>query len=344
MLITIFTGRKEMFSMTNFEFKSKFADQLYAFIKMKEDLGQKSLSYGKLIYMFDRYLVENNPECDLITQEIVEDWIITMVNNKEITIYMKLSALNQFCRYLAHIGIPCYIPRLPKYRKSGSDFAPYVFSHEEMDRIFKVADSLRLKQNNGNSRLFCVPVVIRLFYSTGLRLNEALGLRNRHINIKDRTITLEITKNNQHRIVPINDSLKDVLDQYIKEREKLPIVDVNDDDKYFFVSTLGNHIGANTFHHYFTQILKEAGIKRCKGKIGPRVHDLRHTFAVHSLVEMSKNGVDLYTALPILSVFLGHRDIRITEQYVRFTQELFPDIISQSEKLTSDIFPNYKAE
>lgn len=72
----------------------------------------------------------------------------------------------------------------------------------------------------------------------------------------------------------------------------------------------------------------------------PRVHDIRHSFAVHSLEKMVKSGEDIYCALPILSVFLGHKTIAGTEKYVRMTQEIFPEIIKMENHLTSFVFPN----
>lgn len=90
---------------------------------------------------------------------------------------------------------------------------------------------------------------------------------------------------------------------------------------------------------WFRIILRKCGIPHCAKK-GPRVHDLRHTFAVHSLMHQVKNGADIYCMLPILAVFLGHKKLSDTEIYVRLTQEMYPDILKQEITITRFLFPS----
>ena len=326
-----------MCSMTKYVFQSKFATQMASFVKMKTTMGCERRFYEANLYLFDSYLCEYHPNCDLITQEITTGWKETMANNTRGTIYHKYCVLNAFCRYLNHIGYPCYIPRLPKWSQSG--FVPYIFTHDEITRMFNFLDNLRMKQHNGNCHYFCIPALFRLLYGTGLRMGEALSLKNRNVDLESRTILLEITKNNQHRMIPINDSLYVVLLQYTNEKRKLRRLRRNGPDDYFFVSVLGDDMRASTVHNYFKQALHSCGIPRNAGRIGPRVHDLRHTFAVHSLIQQTKAGTDLYCSLPILSVFLGHRDYRDTEIYVRLTIDMFPEIIEKEEQLLENVFP-----
>lgn len=99
-------------------------------------------------------------------------------------------------------------------------------------------------------------------------------------------------------------------------------------------------MSANAVYLHFRRILEKCCIShRGKGQ-GPRVHDLRHTFAVHSLYHMVKSGLDIYTAWPVLSVLLGHHDIYATEHYVRLTLEIYPDLIKETGKKLGDIFPD----
>ena len=93
-------------------------------------------------------------------------------------------------------------------------------------------------------------------------------------------------------------------------------------------------------HDWFRKLLKTCGIPFIGGNHGPRVHDLRHTFAVHSLMQQVRAGADIYCALPILSVYLGHKTLSGTERYVRLTQEMFPDIINLEESVSSYVFPS----
>lgn len=83
------------------------------------------------------------------------------------------------------------------------------------------------------------------------------------------------------------------------------------------------------------QILIQANIP--KDRI--RLHDLRHTFAVHSLAKMAEEGMDLYCSLPILSTYLGHQSLRATNNYVRLTSEMYPELIRKIDIIGFDIFP-----
>ena len=92
------------------------------------------------------------------------------------------------------------------------------------------------------------------------------------------------------------------------------------------------------------RILTEAKIPYLGGGHGPRVQDLRFTFAVHSLVQMHHKGMDLYYCLPILSQYLGHSSIEATEHYVSLTQEMYPELIQHRNAIDSSVFPEVKYE
>ena len=96
---------------------------------------------------------------------------------------------------------------------------------------------------------------------------------------------------------------------------------------------------AQTIYNRFRDVLFICGIPhRGKGK-GPRLHDLRHTFAVHSLQQLAENGEDLYTVLPILSEYMGHSSVSATQYYLRLTAEVFPDIMEMVEEKFGDVYP-----
>ena len=142
-----------------------------------------------------------------------------------------------------------------------------------------------------------------------------------------------------HRIIPVNPSLKIVLEDYVSYRNKMPIADIGKADKLFFVNCTGKSITEVGVLARFKEILKSSKIPYMGKNRGPRVHDLRHSFAVHSLHQMVSNGMDIYCALPILSVFLGHKNIYDTEWYVRMTQEIFHDLVRIQEDIAAFVFP-----
>jgi len=215
-----------------------------------------------------------------------------------------------------------------------------VFTHEQIQSIFDACDSLTVyDRGNMDSRLFAMPGMLRILYSTGMRVGEAISLLNRDIDLDRRLIVIRKTKNQQQRLIPINPSLYQVLNQYINARNRLPLQNADAKDATFFISPSGLALTQSRIYAWFMKVLKKCGIPHIAGH-GPRVHDLRHTCAVHSLMRQVKAGTDIYCVLPVLSVFLGHRKISGTEGYVRLTQEMYPDIIKQEQSISKFLFPS----
>ena len=321
-----------------FEYRSVFAPYFDNFLKMKDTMGYGLNKFRWIFLELDRFFLETGVTDAYITSEQIAAWRITRVNDKARTLYDKYSVLSQFCRYMCHLGHECYIPRLPKQKDM--DFIPYVFTHQQMDMIFRECDRMTVLNGNMNSALFAIPALIRFLYSTGVRIGEALSIRNRDVDYGLRRIIIRKTKNQMQRLVPVNSSLENVLKQYETYRNRMPIEGLTDKESFFFVSAIGKPFTKSTAYNWFKKILRQCGIPHIGKQQGPRVHDVRHTSAVHSFEKMVKSGVDIYCALPILSTFLGHKTIKGTEKYVRMVQEIYPDIIGMQNPVTSFVFPN----
>ena len=136
--------------------------------------------------------------------------------------------------------------------------------------------------------------------------------------------------------------MADVLRQYVGHRNRMPVRGVADPSSFLFVKTDGTPGSAGNVYKWFRRILQECGIPFMGDHKGPRVHDLRHTFAVHALVHMARNGMDLYTSMPILSTCLGHRSLSATEQYVRLTMEMYPELVEKTKPVNTFVYPIIK--
>jgi integrase len=209
-----------------------------------------------------------------------------------------------------------------------------------MENIFKVSDKLTLSSKNMASILFAIPALLRFLYSTGVRISEALSIKNEDVDFGRQRIVLKKTKNQMQRLVPIHPSLLEVLRQYKEYRDKMPIQGVSAPSSFLFVSPIGKTFDQSTVYAWFKRILMECEIPHLGKRQGPHVHNIRHTAAVHSLIKQVGDGIDIYCALPILSVFLGHKTITGTEKYVRLTQEMYPEVINMEQSITSFVFPN----
>ena len=135
--------------------------------------------------------------------------------------YTRIRILAAFSTYLCDIGIRSYIPKLPTYRPY--NYIPYIYSTAEIMAIIKACDELRLKQVSMSSSLFALPALIRVLYGTGLRIGEALSLKNDDVNLDDSYLRVRDSKNGKERIIPISDSLTSVCRQYARYRSMLPL-------------------------------------------------------------------------------------------------------------------------
>nr|NQU91542.1 tyrosine-type recombinase/integrase [Bacteroidota bacterium] len=324
--------------MNKFNYCSIYAPYFKQFIAIKQGLGYVSLRTEWIFLEFDKFFKDNGITTLGITRQQVEQWRDTRMNDSSSTICTKYSVLGQFCKFMCKVGYDCYIPRIPPNPASNS-FTPHIFSCREITDIFQACDNMRLYDKHMSTILFIVPVIIRLLYATGIRISEALALKNKDVDFNQRCLIIRKSKNGQERIASMSDTLEEVLKQYLLYRDRMPILRINDAKGYFFVSPNGTNPRQGNVYVWFRKALALSSIPHTGDHQGPRVHDFRHTFAVHSLVQMSKSGLDLYYSLPLLSTFLGHKSLGATDRYVRLTTEMYPDILKAQNGIGSYVFP-----
>jgi site-specific recombinase XerD len=337
-----FIHKEEELSMSKkVEYKSALSFYLERFAALKEAVGYNTRAIKYKLLEIDRFYVENNIETPIITKEIIDKWRSSRINDRIGTLHGKYSTWAQLARFMSRNGCECYIPQLPRYTRSMRDgYAPYIFTHEQMENIFACSDNLHLRNNDVRNTLFCVPSILRLLYSTGVRISEALSIRNEDININDRYIHICKSKNGCERLVPINDELRSVMAQYQLYRDRIPLKNINSPNSLFFIKPDRTACQQQAIYKWFRKILRRCGIPYTGNCQGPRLHDLRHTMAVHALEQMVRNDMDLYVAMPIISACLGHKSLSATGQYVRLAHEMFPELAEQCSQLTSFVYPN----
>lgn len=283
----------------------------------------------------DRFLISVRYDKDYLLRTEYDEWAKTLVNVKPMTEYNYKCSVINFLHFLCHIGHDSFIPIRPKH--PANEFVPYVFSKDEMERIFRSVDNLRVRPKRSTAVLMVMPAILRLLYSTGIRIGEALSLKNRDVDFDRHIIILNKTKNNCQRLAPINQSLEMVLKRYVKYRDKMPIEDTKAADSFFFVSHRGYPISHENAYDTFVKVLKAASIDRKSNHEGPNLHSIRHTACMHALKNLIDSGMDMYCSLPILSAFMGHKNVYDTERYIHLTAEYFPDILDKTSEIDEGI-------
>ena len=313
-----------------------YASHLGDFIMLKRQMGFKYITEETILSLFDRFTIERRESVIGISKELADCWYNYGPNSSDSYRYHRAVCLNQFSAYLSERGIRSYVRSLPAYNRS---FTPYIFSTRQVKALFAGCDALRARKQSYNSVVVILPALVRLLYGTGLRISEALALKDSDVNLEDDYLIVRDSKNGKQRMIPISRSVSLVCREYGKYRNRLPLGLTRDPN--FFVSLCGKACKRGSIHKWFHKALQTAGITR--NDHGPRLHDLRHTFSVHTLAMMAESGSDLYCSLPILSGYLGHECMESTNQYVRLTSEMYPELLKEVDMVCLNVFPNLEA-
>jgi integrase len=325
-------NRKEGASMYR-NYYSVFGPYIVQFIELKNSLGYKYKDVGCALSSFDRLALEKNVSEIAITKDLTDGYCTKRPNESEKTRYNRIQILSVFARFLCDLGFKSHVPKLHQVK---STFTPYIFSKDQVQAIFRASDGLAPSPRNHNSGIFAIPVLIRLLYGTGIRISEALYLACNDIDLHDKYLILRDTKNGKDRMVPISDSLANACVDYMVYRNLFPSIKKGN---RFFIKPDGSPISMSSSYRWFRRIIYIANISHGGRGHGPRLHDLRHTFSVHSLASMSGSELDLYCSLPLLSTYLGHQSLESTDNYVRLTAEMYPDLIKKTSDICSSVFP-----
>lgn len=324
-----------IFHEPKYEFYSIFAPHIRNYLELKSALGEKCIACGNTLRQFDRYCCEINYTDLALNEKLINDWLVLKSGEKQSTHGARISTLKCFFDYLASVGQQVDWHPHPGYTERNFKYVPYIYSKDELKRIFKAADSL--PKPYGASHFHLVfPAALRILYGCGLRISEVLSLKSKDVDLADGFLYIREAKFGKSRRLPISDSLLTVLRKY--SSENADHIGVNEDG-YFFPNAYGECYSQRTVYDKFREILWKSGIPhQGKGK-GPRVHDMRHTFAVHALQQNVEQGKDIYVALTGLMVYLGHSKITSTEYYLRLTSEIFPDFLQKADTVCASAIP-----
>lgn len=314
-----------------FTFESGIAPLLTAFFEEKHRLGCKYTGIDVYLKSFDRFLVDRDCKNSL-SKEIMIEWVEPKPHQKATTIEHNIHIMQRLADFLNRNGFPAYRVPSELIPRKTHDFTPYIFTYDEISRILSVIDGFRYNPRSPK-RHIVYPLLFRVLCFCGLRVSEALNLKVKDIDFENGQFLLLNTKTYRDRLIPLDDNLKE---RFLLHKKQMNFVM---GEEYFFPSPDGFRYSVATMDTRFRGILYEAGIPyRGKSK-GPRLHDLRHTFCVHSLQKLTANGQDPYAVLPILMTYLGHKSITATSRYIHLSAESYPALLKQSEALFGNLIP-----
>lgn len=322
-----------MVTVTPLTMTGIFAPLAYDFLEFKRAQGYKYRCEEKVLRRFCQFSEHYPLSQPALTRELVSDWIAFREGEAKKNRMHRITCVNQFGKYLKQQGYEVYASPPQKHWNTDS-FTPYIFTHAEIEKIFRASDSVKPVAQSRDIHK-ALPVLIRMLYSCGLRVSEAVGLRCGDVDLEKGILTVREAKFGKDRLIPISSSLLGYCREYWKS--VIPWAGNND---YFFMAPDWTMLSPNTVYGRFRRILWESGIPYGGKGNGPRLHDLRHTFAVHTLQKWVESGEDLTAMLPVLSVFMGHKSFGATSRYLRLTAEVYPQVVKQVEGTCAYAIPD----
>jgi integrase/recombinase XerD len=318
-------------------YEGPFNNHIKNHVELKRAVGYKYDTDSRQLRRFDRFTLEKYPHATELTKEIVLDWCSKKSYETQANLCSRSSIIRQFGKYLDSIGVKAYI--IPKgYFPTEEQYVPYIYTTDELTRFFAVTEQCKYCCECPH-RHQIMPVFFRMVYMCGLRVSEARLLKVADVDLENGILTINHSKKDNSRLVPMSVSLTGHCRLYSKIVHPYPKA-----EDYFFSALDGKPMTAGNVYKNFRRFLWSAGISHGGRGLGPRIHDFRHTFAVHCLKKWTEQEKDLTAYLPVLKTYMGHDSFEETAYYLRLTADVFPKIILKLETRYPGIIPQLEGD
>ncbi len=310
------------------------AQQVEEYVAFKQALGFKITGDAGELRKFALFAVNQNHQGPF-TIDLALNWVSMKSHYSRYYKARRLEIVRIFAKHLIAKGQATEIPPAGIFGQCHGKTTPYIYTDDEIVKL--IAKAKLLIPANG-LRANTMATLIGLLWSTGLRISEACRLEKADIDYQKRTLHIKATKFNKERIIPIHESVVAALKAYAAFRDECYPDSIT---PAFFLSTGGKQLKLRNAEYAFTLI------RSCllpPGKLKwdrrpPRLYDLRHSFACHTIIRWSKEGADVNQRLLMLSTYLGHVKPSDTYWYLTGTPELLSLSVKQFEELNINCSP-----
>jgi integrase len=309
-------------------------DLFEAFIAYKRGLGY---AYAKsplgVLRLLSRHLAAFPRDDAVVTREAAESFYAPDGRRTEGTLRQRRAAVREFTLFLAREGMACWVPPGRGERPPGPRFTPRIITAPEMARVVGWADHAPAPPQYPASQTV-LAALIKALWCCGLRIGEAVGMTVQDADLAAGVLTVRHGKGNHSRLVPMSASLTRDLTTYVKRLG----LDSAGPGQALFPNRRGDAYSASAASRRVAAAMAAAGITT-NGANPPRTHDIRHSYAVQALRMMENRGLDPRAALPVLGAYMGHRNIRSTEYYLRLTGPMSEDVAAKMAGPYRGVFP-----
>jgi integrase len=291
---------------------SALRELLQDYLTMRRALGLKLRTEGIALLSFVAFMEQ--AQADSISTELALAWAKRPTSVQPAQWARRLSCVRCFARYCSAIDPRTEIPPLGLLPFPHQRPSPYFFTDEDIDRLLQDALQWPAKDGLANHTFYCL---FGLLSVSGLRICEALGLTLEDVDLDEGILTICSTKFGKSRLVPLHPTTVEALTDYRERREQFlarrPV-------PHWFVNAQGRRLGYDCALRAFRRLT--ARLPNQPGRARPRLHDLRHRFALVTVVNWYRDGQEVQRRLPVLSAFLGHVQVSDTYWYLSACPEL----------------------
>lgn len=312
-------------------FCSPLGKWMRRFIDEHQACGYCYVTESYRLRRFDRFLSAAGLKTEALPHELVVQWATKRSHESPTTQCLRIAIVRRFSQFLVHHGIPAYVPE-STLAKASERFTPRIFTREEVRRLLAAADRVP-RDGRAPWRHYIMPELMRLLYGCGLRLGEALRLTSADVDLDNGVLRIRESKFRKDRLVPMAPSQTARVQRYLLR------IGGRDTNAIFFPAPDGGRYSHQAVYEAYRQLLRTAGISHEGRGRGPRIHDLRATFAVHRVEAWYRQGENLGTKLPVLATYMGHTSLYGTQHYLVLTAGLFPDMVARLDEQFGHLIP-----
>jgi integrase len=297
---------------------------------MRRALGFPLHRQGKALLDFVTFAEQKRAK--YITASLALEWAQKPATAQPATWAGRLGNVRGFARYMSAIDPRTEVPPSNLLPHSPKRARPYIYTEEEIQSLMTAALALPIchcwpaASLLKNQTYYCL---IGLLAVTGMRISEAIGLKMKNVDLIEGVLRIDAAKLGKSRLVPLHASTLKVLSRYKSHRDQFL---QGDHAEYFFINMVGKALDPGTVRRTFYMLSRQSGLRGQRAKQGPRIHDLRHRFAVQTMLHWYRNGDDVERLLPVLSTYLGHVHVNDTYWYLTAYPELMGRAVERLEK------------
>jgi len=303
---------------------SELQTALQEYLNIRRQLGFKLRDEGSILPKFVLFVEQEG--ASFITRDLALRWAMQPKDVLPARWADRLRMVRLFAQYQSAADPRTEIlPQglLPYYyhRK-----APYIYTDKEIKRLLEAVKQLPSKIG---LRPYTYYTLFGLLAVTGMRMSESVSLQCKDVDLTQGILTIVQTKFGKSRLLPLHPSAQRVLKQYECRRDRIC---PNPQDPNFFLSESGSRLTGGNVRHTFVKLSRQVGLRGPHASHGPRLHDLRHAFAVRTILNWYREDIDVERQLPKLATYLGHTHVHDTYWYLSAVPELMQLAIKRMEK------------